>query len=786
VAHGLLIHRHGGIANPMPAIAVPRVAIAPMPRDGRHHTPVFSQGFTEITMASRNEKEKPLDLTVTFVGLDDGQQPPRFAAYKVDVSGRPIRKLGSYDGKLLRLDPGEASAIAFGPDVEDFRTLPTDSLARYRVAQQVDLWRKQGLVLGPDIWNRFHFRFQCVSGTVSKCRPWFWNLLDDIRLQPMYALAQVARIKPITAELRPHLRFPLRCETLCDGVVEVYERECCCRWFRIPDLLDRLREILAVLPIPLPDPIPDPIPGPDPAPFDPRSLRAAARDIQQRKAAFDLAATPPENLHQDFLALRAMPEDAAREYVLARPYLYPIFCHCSVRKVGETMIQPGGRFDLCYLRPPFHLAHEHCVTTYAYRVRQMINGAWHVVYDGLAAHQYFAAGSTADIHSYDPQARVCADGPGEPPPNGNLPFVMLEHVGSYGSFHFNFPVQTGVSQVGALDADDGTFTTSYAPDCPWGGGLGLRLWFSPELEPLVKYYRLKVFALSDAGTPVGAPIVLNDSVTWDKLVDIPGDVVRAPELLGPATVGAESDLFKVPYWSSPDHRYLSGQFHQGWNTAQSQFPDGKYMLVIEVFDAAGNRVKPNGASGPGTAQPFEFRRWMSAVDTDPVPFADAAHVFWVDNTPVGGDIVDLRKNGVANTSQCQFMTGPAASTFAIGFRAYHLHGVEHAGNGDGNSFMWHYGIGWQRGLNGNSGALGPAPSGGNNHTDVGETGGAVSSGSETFQTMLTDTTQVPSVVLSKCTFSVTLHVYAKHFTGSGRIQGYDYAETASFALEITS
>jgi len=45
---------------------------------------------------------------------------------------------------------------------------------------------------------------------------------------------------------------------------------------------------------------------------------------------------------------------------------------------------------------------------------------------------------------------------------------------------------------------------------------------------------------------------------------------------------------------------------------------------------------------------------------------------------------------------------------------------------------------------------------------------------------------VPSVVLSKCTFSVTLHVYAKHFTGSGRIQGYDYAETASFALEITS
>jgi hypothetical protein len=30
---------------------------------------------------------------------------------------------------------------------------------------------------------------------------------------------------------------------------------------------------------------------------------------------------------------------------------------------------------------------------------------------------------------------------------------------------------------------------------------------------------------------------------------------------------------------------------------------------------------------------------------------------------------------------------------------------------------------------------------------------------------------------------VHLHVQAKHFTGSGRIDGYDYHEQASFALE---
>jgi hypothetical protein len=291
---------------------------------------------------------------------------------------------------------------------------------------------------------------------------------------------------------------------------------------------------------------------------------------------------------------------------------------------------------------------------------------------------------------------------------------------------------------------------------------------------MVKYYRLKVVAVNDAGAPTGTPTVLNGSVTWDKFVDVPGDIVRAPEVLGPVTVGAEHDLFHVPYWSSPSHRYLSGQFHQIWNTPQ--FADGKYLLLIEVFDAAGARIKPSGATGPGAAHPFQFRRWTSPADTDPVPFADAAHVFWLDNTPVGGDIVDLRKNGVENTGECQFMSGPGTTTFAVGFRAYHVQGVQHAGNGDDNSFMWFYDISWQRGLNGSTGALGPAPSGGTNHTDVGETGGAVASGSETFANLLGPR--------PKCTFSVTLRVRAKHFTGSSQIQAYNYEETASFALEI--
>lgn len=248
--------------------------------------------------------EKPIELPVTFVGLGAGEPPPRFAAYQLGSSGRPLRKLGGYDGKTLKIDHGQVGSVAFGPDVEDFKDLPKESLVSYRLAQKIDLWRKQGVVLPRDVWDRFRFQFACVSGTVRKCRPWFWDLIDDLRLRPMFELAQVARIRPITADLLPHLSFPASCQPLCDGIVEIYERECCCLHIHVPDLLDRLRDILDILPIPIPDPVPDPLPGPDPEPFAPRLLRAKARTIQQSGSPLDLAAVPPENLHQDYLALQ--------------------------------------------------------------------------------------------------------------------------------------------------------------------------------------------------------------------------------------------------------------------------------------------------------------------------------------------------------------------------------------------------------------------------------------------------------------------------------------------------
>lgn len=140
---------------------------------------------------------------------------------------------------------------------------PRRPLVTYRVPQMIELWSKQGIVLPRHIWDRFHVHFACVTGTVRKCRPWFWGVLENIRLAPMFELAQAARIKPITADLTPHVLFPFHCQPLCDAVFEIYERECCCHHhFHITDLLGRLRDILERLPIPLPDPFPNRSPAP--------------------------------------------------------------------------------------------------------------------------------------------------------------------------------------------------------------------------------------------------------------------------------------------------------------------------------------------------------------------------------------------------------------------------------------------------------------------------------------------------------------------------------------------
>ena len=225
----------------------------------------------------------------------------------------------------------------------------------------------------------------------------------------------------------------------------------------------------------------------------------------------------------------------------------------------------------------------------------------------------------------------------------------------------------------------------------------------------------------------------------------------------------QSGLFVIPYWDA-SHKWFYGQFHQRWNTLEHA--NGRYLLLLEIFDAAGNRLRPNGASGPGVDKNFDFLRWTDAVNTTKVDYASVVHVFWLDKQACYGDIEDLRKDGLASTEECQFMTGTADSTLSAGFRAFHANGPA------SETFMWYYKLWYHRGLNGPNRDI---EIGGVNAPPSLLAGGPAISTPQTFGSMLDEH--------PKCTFAMNLRVRAKHTNGSRRISEYDRADQAAFALE---
>lgn len=750
------------------------------------------------------------ELSVYFAGLEASAPPPAAALYIIGKNDLPDGKLGTVINGTLKLEgsPPKGARVAFGPDVKNPATIDPESLLHYRFDEVIDGWRERGILLPQDRWTLLLREIICVSGRVRKCRPWW---LDIIRL-PLASVATTARLQAASrANDFASALFPRWCVPLCDGMVEVWARECCCHhpWIDIDRLLDRLRDVLQQVPIeidwPRP-PEPEPWQGfdrigrvalnPQPLPPEPPEWRSKMRKVSLTAKAkpFDPGQTyASERLYEDYQALVTMPRAGAQAFVEARPYLYAYFCHCTMKKVGEVAIQPDGEFDFCYWRPrQFHHVHHHCHTSYAYRVKQLINGVWTVVYNGVAGQDYYGQGERAELVTTSPKARPCGQGPKPPHEGDGTPFVILQNIGGGSTKHFNFPAQTDVSQVAALADNSGLYdyseTESNQKDCPWATTLSFRLWSSPLLKDKVVYYRLKVGKVDGSGQPIGAFQTLKGGVPWQRY---DGTKATTEDLAAPPSdVGGQEGLYKFPY-EGDGKNWFWVDYHQHWNTALFD-PDGsdpaetvlngKFMVVLEVFGPGGVRIKPNGATGPGNPEAFQFRRWIDAVDTANVPYADCAHIFWVNNRAVVADIVDLRNTGIENDAECQFMSGNPNSTFSIGFKAYHDEGVTTKLDPiDDNSFMRQFGISWQRGLNGPSGPLDSGVA------DEGEVTLAVSD-SRTFGYLLGPfiVNGQPSGPHTKCTFSVHLGVHGKHHAGSGFLDGYfSRYETASFALDMT-
>jgi hypothetical protein len=767
--------------------------------------------------ASSSNRDERGRYRLELVGLGGAEDRPDIVVLVVDAANKVLHRQavgsdGGFDVPPEALK--RAQRVLFGAS-DGKEGVRAEGAASFRASEFERQIRDGTLALAEGIWGPFRLHWVCASGEVQACRRrswWFDSIISasttvlgrasaraNLRAAPLALAAGFQeRFTPSVAEL---IAWPYRCAPVCLGTVEVYRRQCCC-WPivfddpRIPELVIDLERYVERLPHKLPPPRRG-VPPPPPPPIDPLDTL-----FFKGGALNELAL----NASADLLALRSMPREQAAQYINGRAYLFHRLCSCgAATRVGVGTLQPDGSFNVCWLEP-LRLLPANCYEQYAYVVKQTIGGSTNTIYDGLAAGAWFAAGEHPTLTSYSGLAFTCNEtGSGD-----DDAYVFLDLIGDTESHELTTPASTGWDRVAAPNAASGLLFPGLGPNDSHlrnlGGAVELTFNFSLGMRnPAVgaHYYRVSICRADASGNPTGTRYYVGQGLAWQKVVG--ADIV--PESLGPvppATVGGELNLYRIPYSDEP--WVGSVRYHALINTL-SNAPDmnlnvppagdlasaaANHLITLEVFNAAGERLRPLGTAATGlpgaeVARAFKYRRWFQpggspGDDTVEVPHAALTHLFCWDNRPPVADIERLVMDTTASNEECQFLSGPGDSEFAIEYRAYVAD----------ERFQYRHSIGWLRGLNASvaNGGLGSLPTP-LSPANVGEPpAAAIVSGSNTFALMLTrinpPTPMEPQgsvTVLPRCSFAVTLTTQSK--TTNGESLSYPYAtETAAFALAI--
>lgn len=619
--------------------------------------------------------------------------------------------------------------------------------------------------LPEDRWRPILF-WHCVSGSVRRCYP-FPHWLDDV-IASREATIRAGALRDLSPLTPSSIIFPWRCSTVCQGVVEVYRRTCCCEppivWPMDPEL--EWPEKLPPIPIPDPPwpidwppdpgpvPFPRPGPGPDPAPFDTLEQVATFGTLDVRKL----------NAERDAVALRTLQGPVLAEYIRVRPYLW---CTCGgATKVAQGLVADDGSFSICWPGWPYATL-SHCRTEYAYKVSQSIDGMNVTIYDGVAAGQWFDDGETPVLTSYSPWAVTCSGDPDIPGVGDAI--VLLHEIGSTESHRLGTPAQDGPESVLPAATNSGLLdpATTDGPSVnrPLGGRLGLRYFFSSGVKGIGgRFFRVQVAAATAAGDLDGSwatvPVPVWTAWRWTG-----SGWLRSQHALGPNADG----LYVIPYEDvdllGPLEEWDPDQYHAVLDT--TEYANQRHLVKVEVFDASGNQIKPNGATGPGTARNFRFGRWrVPAGPPDDVPFSALTHLLRWDNRSAVARLEAIRLGGSASSATCQFLEGDSGDGVSFDLRAYHP-------NAGTPLFLQGFTLRVRKGLNGPETVLVN-----NQFAERGEPADlAWTSPHATLGTLLGSST--------KCAFNAELTVRVKTTNGSGRLSGLDAEANAAFAAEIT-
>ena len=702
-------------------------------------------------------------VNVKLEGVKAGDEKPAVALYLFGTNGRLEKVATAKDGRLSiprKIAKKSNATVALGPDVDGPQGISMGALLQFR-SEDLQKWEKSGTVYIPkSVWPGWLQFLVCLSGKVERCLPILWD-----PLQVMKGL-----------RLNPPIPHP-RCAPVCAGIVEIYEKECCCDVRYIPidisDIIKRLEEILATYP---------PIPIPDPGPVSNVDRNLLYKIQLARSTSSPMFAGEPQlDLVAEVSKISAMPTGQAEEYIRSTDFYRPFICSCTSRKLGEAVLGPDGSFSYCYLRFPVrNPSWKTCSFYYCYKVKQWNGSSWAYIYNGQALNQDFSSDQLADLTTF--WGTACDPGPVV---DGDTPYVMLENIGGTESWNLVSPGQTGELSLSAPPDNGGlVFPPSGGGsdigaflNCPWGQALSFRLRFDPRMQALgATYYRISIVPTSNGSSASGPAQPLSNGVTWGKLVYQGGQWIVQYESLGPNIVGAQSNLYKIPYGTD----WLWYQYHNSWDT--TTLPNGRYFVSIEVFDAAGNRLKPTTAPGAGTPTNFIFLKMLDSVNTADVLYPTLLHLFWTDNSPCVGHIEDLRMDGLPNSDECQYMMGDCCSTFSAGFRAFHA--TRNSPTAP-ETFMYYYQIWYHRGLGGSNVTT---DTGGTNQPGTLGAGNPAESTPQSFCDMLglsrNPGNRCEPSTHGKCSFALNLYAWAKHWNGSGRLSQYDASDQAAFSLEV--
>jgi len=687
---------------------------------------------------------------------------PTVAVFAVDARGKVVHRAEVDERGRFEIPAAaseKASRIVVGPAEADLDTIPKEQLSVYRPATLRAILAEGGVLdIARANWLTWLHRRRCVSGSIRHCTPYPWVITDFLRhaLEPATLSPPVTRLAPtpLRTTLIDPLRFePMvdptlirrRCEPVCEGVVEVYQRTCCCTpWIlhdpRIEELLARLKELAREIP-----PRPPRPPLPDPPPI---------RELP----FFKSGTVDPLHLNavRDLDALEKLEPAAQVEYVNARPYLL-CFRRCGEpHRVAQGFVQPNGEFTICWLAPLL-LLRLGCHLEYAFVVKQFIDGREVTIYDGVAAGRWFHADDAIDLVSYHPEAIGC-DRPDLE--DDGTEFALLERIGDTDSYHLGSPLPTGEHSVG-MPGPNGGLAFPVAGDAAgqyrnrnWGGTLPLYFFFSENLKNIATRYRVSVVAANPDGTAAGTPVPLNGAVTWRRyVIPAPGQVTTVAVPLGPDGDG----LFTIPYFA--DGPWVGGRYHAHLDT--TGLAEGRYLVILELFDGTGNRVTP-------TADGFTFRRWVAkdapftAITENALP-----HLFWWDNRRSVAEITGVSGGTATGTPACQFIHGETATPIRIHYRAYHpeerfqLRHILHWWKGIGNPLQT-----WP--------LDDPATVPNESVINIGESGPAGQSPPLTIGSLLG--TQ------PACSLGLTLRTHVKTFNGSATLDGLEGHDQAAFAV----